>query len=285
VPTALTIVKVFNNNVVLASDPAGGQVVLTGRGLGFGARPGQPADLDKVVQTFLPSVVDGDSLGQLLADIPPEHLDLASRALDEAGVELGETPRGALVVALADHLSFAIKRQRQGITVEYPLRAEVQHLYPRELDQARRVLDHVNRHLPEPLRDAETVAVALHLVNAGFASGDLSATHQMTGVIQQAFDVVEQHFGRSFDLGGVNAARFITHLRYFFVRASDEKQLDEGRPTFGSAIREAFPEAYQCAARLRAVLELRLGTTITDDETTYLTMHVARLAADDRKDP
>jgi beta-glucoside operon transcriptional antiterminator len=184
------------------------------------------------------------------------------------------------VVALADHLSFAIKRLRQGLNIEYPLRAEVAHLYPDELRMGQQIVDFVNGKLEEELPRDESVAVALHLVNAGFASGDLSYTYQMTGVFAQLFEVLEQAYGRAFDRETVNAARFITHLRYFFVRAHTGRQLAEGATGLGSAIREAYPEAFGTALKLQAVLELRLGEPLTDDEVTYLTLHVARMADD-----
>ncbi|HBX81690.1 MAG TPA: transcription antiterminator BglG, partial [Propionibacteriaceae bacterium] len=38
------ILRVFNTNVVLARDGGGREVVLTGRGLGYQARPGQQVD-------------------------------------------------------------------------------------------------------------------------------------------------------------------------------------------------------------------------------------------------
>ena len=38
---AMEILRVFNNNVVLAKGGDGGEVILTGRGLGFQAKPGQ----------------------------------------------------------------------------------------------------------------------------------------------------------------------------------------------------------------------------------------------------
>ena len=37
---AMEILRVFNNNVVLAKGGDGGEVILTGRGLGFQAKPG-----------------------------------------------------------------------------------------------------------------------------------------------------------------------------------------------------------------------------------------------------
>ena len=277
----MEVLRVFNNNVVLARAAGRGEVILTGRGLGFQAKPGQQVDETKVVRVFVPE--DGrnaDNFGATVAAIPPEHLALADQALEIARAGMDGSLSSTTVVGLADHLSFAIKRLRQGLHIEYPLRAEVAHLYPDELRMAQQIVEFVNARLDAPLPDDESVAVALHLVNAGFASGDLSYTYQMTGVFTQLFEVLEQAYGRAFDRETVNAARFITHLRYFFVRAHTGRQLAEGATGLGSAIRQAYPEAFGTALKLQAVLELRLGLPLTEDEVTYLTLHVARMADD-----
>lgn len=277
----MEVLRVFNNNVVLARTDTGGEVIVTGRGLGFQAKPGQGVDEAKVVRVFVPDDGrDADNFGALVAAIPPEHLLLADQALETARTDMAVPLSSTTVVGLADHLSFAIKRLRQGVDIEYPLRAEVAHLYPDELRIAQRILDHVNARLDRPLPEAEAVPIALHLVNAGFATGDLSFTYQMTGVFTQLFEVLEQAYGRPFDRNTINAARFITHLRYFFVRAHTGRQLDEGATRLSTAIREAYPEAFGTALKLQAVLELRLGESLTEDEVTYLTLHVARMVDD-----
>lgn len=279
----MEILRVFNNNVVLARADTGSEVILTGRGLGFQVKPGQPVDPAKIVRTFVPE--DGrspDSLGSMVASIPPEILSLADEALEAGRAELDIRRSTVLTVALADHLNFAIKRQQNGIDFEYPLEAEVSHLYPAELRAARRILAHVNAAQAVPLADGEAVSIAMHLVNAGFAAGDLSFTYQMTGVFAQLFDVLEQASGRPIGRDTVNSARFITHLRYFFVRATSGKQLDEGASKLSTAIRDSYPEAYATALRLQSVLELRLGDAMTEDEATYLTLHVARLMDENR---
>lgn len=279
----MEVLRVFNNNVVLARNDTGGEVILTGRGLGFQAKPGQAVDAAKVVRVFVPEDGrDADNFGALVAAIPPEHLVLADQALEIARTEMTAPLSSTTIVALADHLSFALKRLRQGIDIEYPLRAEVAHLYPDELRVAQRIVDFVNGRTEEQLPDAEAVPIALHLVNAGFSSGDLSYTYQMTGVFTQLFEVLEQTYGRPVDRDTVNAARFITHLRYFFVRAHTGRQLAEGATRLATAIREAYPEAFASAVKLQAVLELRLGEPLTDDEVTYLTLHVARMVDDIR---
>jgi beta-glucoside operon transcriptional antiterminator len=275
------ILRVFNNNVVLARNGAKGEVIVTGRGLGYQAKPGNTVDETKIVRVFVPQDGrDTDNFGALVAAIPPEHLLLADEALQIARRDLSNQVSSTTVVALADHLSFAIKRLQQGVDFEYPLRAEVAHLYPEELRTAQRLLEFVNTRIERPLPEAEEVPIALHLVNAGFATGDLSLTYQMTGVFTQLFEVLEQAYERPFDRDTINAARFITHLRYFFVRARTGRQLDEGAITLSKAIRESYPEAYANALKLQAVLELRLGEPLTEDEVTYLTLHVARMVED-----
>lgn len=276
----MEILRVFNNNLVLAQDEGGREVILTGRGLGFQARPGMEVDRARVVRRFVPAAGrDPDHLAELLAGIPPEHIQLVSQAIADVGLTtVADNP--ALVVALADHVSFALRRVNLDMDIVYPLLAEVQHLYSEEYDQARALLSAINALSAVQLPESEAVGLALHLVNAGFATGDLSYTYKMTGVIQQMVDVIEQAYGITLNSGSVSVGRFITHLRYLFVRIHNHKQLADEPTTVGQAIREAFPEASEVAVRLGGVLELRLGVPLTTDEMSYLALHVARVTTD-----
>jgi beta-glucoside operon transcriptional antiterminator len=276
----MELVRVFNNNVVLAKDDAGRDVILTGRGLGFQARPGQAVDPAQIVRIFVPADGrDPDHLAQLLAGIPPEHIALVGSALADVGLDsLSRNP--ALIIALADHVSFALRRIAVGMDLEYPLLAEVQNLYVEEYASAAALVVAINARSEAQLPSAEAVGLALHLVNAGFATGDLSYTYTMTGAIQQMVTVIEQTFNLDLDPGGVSVGRFITHLRYLFVRIHQHKQLDEKHSPIGVVIRATYPREAECALRLASLLELRLGAPLTDDEVSYLALHVARVAAD-----
>jgi|GEM_PF-1421573 len=206
----MEVLRTFNNNVILARSPQGQDVVLTGRGLGFQAKPGQKVDESKIVQVFAP--VDGrdpDHLGQLVAAVPPEHMKLSVEAFAAAGLSRLIDSSPSLVVTVADHISFAIRRIRDGIQVTYPLEAEVAHLYPKELEQARHVLTALNRAAEVELPDGEVVAIAMHIVNAGFTSGDLSYTYTMTGLLHQLLEVVGDTYGCTLETSSISVARFI----------------------------------------------------------------------------
>jgi beta-glucoside operon transcriptional antiterminator len=234
-----------------------------------------------VQRMFVP--VDGrdpDHLAELLSGIPPEHIQLVGEALIEVGLDDTVLRNPALVIALADHVSFAVRRLEHGLTLEYPLLAEVKNLYRREYGQALALLAAVNNRLDRQLPEGEAVALSLHLVNAGFATGDLSYTYTMTAVISQLIEVIEQTFEVALDEGSVSVGRFITHLRYLFVRIQQHQQLVDQPSVIATVIQEAFPKPAQCADRLSGILELRLGAPLTADEISYLALHVARVAAD-----
>ena len=276
----MELLRVFNNNLVLAVDEAGCEVILTGRGLGFQARPGQVVDPARIVRVFVPADGrDPDHPAHPLSGIPPEHILLVGLALTDVGLDK-LSQNSALIIALADHVSFALRRISEGLDLEYPLLAEVQNLYAEEYAEAKALLAAINSRSKIQLPESEAVGLALHLVNAGFATGDLSYTYTMTAVIQQMVAVIEQTFSLDLDPGSVSVGRFITHLRYLFVRIHQHKQLDQKHSTIGVAIREAYPHEVECALRLAALLELRLGSSLTEDEISYLVLHVARVAAD-----
>ncbi|KFI93847.1 BglG transcriptional antiterminator [Bifidobacterium saguini DSM 23967] len=277
----MEILRVFNNNVVLAKDGNGGEVILTGRGLGFQAKPGQSVDESKIVRTFVPADGrDPDHLAQMLSDIDPEIIRIVVDSMKQIGLGEREVGSTTLVMALSDHIAGAIARQKCGITVEYPLVGEISNLYPKEYEQGCALLNAINDKLAEPLPAGEETSLAMHLVNAGFATGDLTYTYTMTGVIQQMLDIIEHTYGLKLDRESVNVGRFITHLRYLFIRIHQNKQLVDEPAPIVKAIRDAYPEALRCASTIGRLLELRLDADVSEDEVAYLAMHVARVTAD-----
>lgn len=100
----------------------------------------------------------------------------------------------------------------------------------------------------------------------------------MTGVIQQLLDIIDHSYGITLDRSSVNVGR-VHHPSALpgFVRIHQHQQLtDEPAPVM-KVIRESYPAALRCARTIASLLELRLDTDISDDETAYLAMHVARV--------
>src|SRR5699024_1217829 len=202
----MQIHRVFNNNVVLGRR-GDEEVIVTGRGLGFKAQHGEEIDVARVAQVFTPSLGrDPDHLAIMLAALSPDYIDKVVEALTAVHVEAELT----LVVALADHIQSAVQRTRDGHIADYPLRAEGEHLYPDDYQRSVKLLAFINTKLDTPLPDSEAIALALHLVNAGFASGDLSQTYRMTGLIQQLIAIIGEFYGNEVNTGEVTGLWLIS---------------------------------------------------------------------------
>lgn len=273
------ILRVFNNNVILARR-GDEEVVVTGRGIGFKAKAGDRVDPAKVAQLFVPALGrDPDHSAAMLASIPGEYIQAVLDAMARAGLPTALQKKLTLVVALADHIHGAVQRST---SVSYPLEAEVRYLYAEDFAMAHRLLREINSELRTELPESEAVALTLHLVNAGFSVGDLSGTYRMTGLIQQLLEIVAGYFGVELRDGTTSVARFITHLRYLFVRMSEHAQLDSADSPISRVIDQQHPQAADCARLLSDVIELRLEDSLTADEVSYLTLHIARLTETDK---
>ena len=255
----MDVLRVFNNNVVLARD-GDREVILTGRGIGFQAKPGQHVDDAKIVRRFIP--VDGkdpDHMAQQVAGIPPEIIRLVTDAMNRTGLKEQADKQPTLVMALADHICGAIQRAQRKQNIEYPLEAEVRSLYADEYAKGVAMVDAMNTYLGGALPRSEAVALALHLVNAVFSGG------------------IEGAYGITLAQDSVNVARFITHLRYLFVRIHQHEQLDDEPQPIIESIKTSYPKACQCARQLAVVVKMRLGSDLTEAEIAYLALHVARV--------
>lgn len=272
--------KVFNNNVLLGVDERGTEVVLLGRGLGFQAGPGDLVDPARVERQFRPTATNpAERIAAFIEEIPLGDIEVTQEIVDAARARLGEHITDHLLVPLADHISFALRRVRENAPqIEYPLRWEVQYLYPAEVAFAKDALRLVEQRTGVALPEVEAVPLALHFVNAQFGT-DLDATLRMTQVLGEMLAVIRSAFGVEIDEDSVGVARFVTHLRYLFLRERQGATLGSRVDAIADAVRSARPREFACAQDLGALLHDRYGWAVTEEELLYLALHVSRLTA------
>lgn len=276
----MRIIQVFNNNVLLARDDAGKDVVALGRGLGFQAHTGDEVDPARISRRFVPQDEDTSRVAALMAELPYEHIRLGVQISQLAATTLGLDRPDALVLPLADHIDFAVRRSREHIASDHPLRWEVTNLFPRELELGKRCVELIDKELDTRLGPEEAVSLALHFVNAQFTGDDLARTVVMTETISQIFDVIGRAAGQLIDEESMSATRFVTHLRYLFIRVERHTQIDHTSPELIAAIGAADPTATVITGPLAYLIEARSNATLTVDERAYLTLHVSRLLSE-----
>lgn len=285
----MRVKQVLNNSVVLGVDDAGTEVILLGPGLGFRATPGAEVDAAAVQRTFVPDGIG--SLERLAAMVEEISIDAvaASEEVMRAGRErLGPHVTARVLIPLADHIGFALRRVADGAAMEYPLRSELSYLYPAELAFGREALDIVERRTGVRLPASEAVPIAMHFVNAQYGSDDMREYVRMTEALQRILGIIDDEYGVRFDEASVEVARFITHLRFLFVRARQAQKApvpvpgstEPGAPdpdALLEAVRLTKPRQYASAVRIGALLEELFAWEVDQDELLYLSLHVARL--------
>ena len=267
----------LNNNVVLARDEIGREAILTGRGLGFQRKRGQDVDASLISRRYI-LADNAQSVAEVIAGIPLERLALIERVFRKAARGLNTDVPSSTLIAVVDHINQAMERVRQGLAMDYPLRAEVAHLHPEELRLAETMVAELNAAQEIQLPGGEAVALALHLFTAAIGAPSAQAAGEQSRLIGQVMELLEKTYGEAFDPDSVNAARFAVHLRYFLVRARTAVQIEDGTASLvAQALRSSAPDSYRVALRIRDLMEIRLGVAVTEDETAYLALHIARL--------
>lgn len=275
----MQVVRVLNNNAVLAARGDGARVVLMGKGIGWGRRLGDEVDPTAVQHTFVPDTSHPiGQLASLVGDLPIEVAQTAARIVGAARRRTGLQPTQALLLAVADHLAVALQRAGHG-SPAYPLAWEVSQLFPDELAAGHDALQLIAEDHGAVLPREEATAFALHFVNAQAAGPGMAHTVAMTRRITQVLSVVAAALDVELDHQSMSVARFVTHLRYLFVRLARGDQVTETPSSLCASIRAAHPLSWRVAERLAEVVEMD-GHRLSTDELGYLTLHIARLAQD-----
>ena len=129
----MRIEKVINNNIISARDNQGVELVVMGRGIGFGSKAGSEIAEEKIEKIFrLENMDDKEQFKALLASLPIEHIrlstDIISYARENLELELNQN----VYLTLTDHISFALERHRKGLGFHKVLYDEVKLFYPVE---------------------------------------------------------------------------------------------------------------------------------------------------------
>ncbi|WP_448061245.1 PRD domain-containing protein [Cellulomonas hominis] len=278
----MQVVKVLNNNALIATD-GGRDVVAIGLGISFRYPKGQTMPEEAAEKIFFASSAQPlDRLSAFLAEIPLDHLRIATEICDSAPGNLSRKPPESLIIAIADHITFAVQRIEHGLPLQNPLKWEIAQLYPRELEAGRVGLRLTKDRLGITLPDDEAASLAMHLVNAQFTASGLHQGVRMTETLTQVLDIIDRTFEIRIDRESMSTSRFITHMRYVFARLDEAKQIDATPTQLVDSIEAAYPDAFSCAQRVCFLLEMVFAQSVGRDECAFVALHVARLVEEAR---
>ena len=275
----LRIKKVINNNILCVVDDRGGEMIVTGRGLGFKRKIGERVDPALFEKTYhMEGKAEQRKLRELVAQIPIEHLKLTQDLIEYIKSQISTPLNESLLITLADHISFAIKRREEGIEFTNPLQGAIMSYYPTEYHLGQHCLRVIREETRVDLNPSEAAFITLHIVNAELNTS-MSVMYDITKLIEGALEVVEYFYRKSFDRESLDFNRFVVHLRYFAQRlfqAAPRKE-EEYDADFQEMIIRSCKQHYKCAQCIGEYIEKAYQKEVSPEELIYLTIHLKRI--------
>ena len=251
-------VKVFNNNAVSVIMPDGREAILVGNGLGFGRRPGDVIDKNRVSKVYYVQNELQTKFLKMLDNVTPQVMQAAERislAAEEQGILLSSKS----TISLVDHISFALERVEKGTFLPNLMLSETRMLYPKEYAVGQRALELVRQFCGVQLPEDEAGYIALHLV-AGAADGAL------------AYDTVK------FVMAVKEIICLTVHLKFLAARILRHTPWqDAGLESMYTVPLQRDSRNEVCLQRINAYLRQEFDYELDHQEQVYLLIHLTKI--------
>lgn len=273
----MRIEKVINNNIIQSRDSKGVELVVMGRGIGFGKGPGSEIDSASIEKVFkLDNMDDKEHFKELIASFPFKYIRLANEIISYARESLEITLNQNVYLTLTDHISFAIDRYQAGMNFSNILSDEVRLFYPVEYSVGRYALELIEERTGCRLPEDEAASVALHIVN-GETNLVMGAAFQMIKMMREMMEIIERHImipeGRNYPKD-----RLISDLKQLANRLVSEEPMsghkDEALYRF---VEENYRDEYQIINGINEYIEEHYQCSMTEEEKIYLALNIKRM--------
>lgn len=274
----IKIKKVLNSSVVLVEDGQRKEYIVFGKGIGYGKKTGSQIDENEVDQTFVPvdDVKVKEYLGVLDA-IAPVYVELTRDIMAYAENKLQTKLNPGTYFMLMDHLSFAVERFKKDIKITNKVFWEIKNFYPEEFEIGLFALRLMNERLEVELPQEEAANIAFHLINAQGGQSESKDGMRYAKLIGAIVNLVRYSLHIDLDGDNIHYTRFITHVKFFVERFYADRMLTAKDDLLFEQIATLYPQAMDGAFKIKDYMKQVHGKVITNDELTYLAVHIHRL--------
>lgn len=268
------VIKAFNNSVVLVKH-MGKEKIIIRKGLGFGRSPGDiisgNTTLEKVF--ILENSETYNRFNQLISKVDDDVVGICEEIIYMISSEIKEPLNERIHVMLVDHIAFALKRIRNNDIITNPFTVEIETLYPREMEIARKAINILKARTGMDIPDDEAGFLALHIHSARSSEG-YSHSLQYALLCNEILELIENELGISVDRTSIDYSRFIYHIRLALDRII--KKIPVKNELLRS-IRKTYHESYMVAEKASKLVEKELKIKVSNEEKGYMAMHIERL--------
>lgn len=278
----MIIKKKLNNNVVLTKDETNRELVVVGKGIAYNKKLNDEIDQSKVVKIFVPeSKGEKNRILEMIQEIPIEYLNVTKKIISYTRGKYQLILNESIYIALTDHLLSSVERHKKGIVLKNKFQWEMKRFYPNEFDVGLYGIRQIQENFGITLSEEEAGFIAMHVVSCEIGD-DMEDFYSLTHFIHQLTNIIKYYFNIHFDEESLDYYRFITHLKFFWLRINNDKgnEFQNLENDILEVIKNKRVKAYLCSLKVKEFIEKNYGYQLDNEEILYLTIHISRLTND-----
>ncbi len=270
----MKIIKIFNNNIVSARTDGGDEIIVTGSGIGFKKKVNDLVDEEKIEKKYIFQDTLKPRFEAALSEIPVVYFEITDKIITHASKVLDTDFSSELFISISDHISFAVRRQKEGIFLPNVMLQETKNLYPREFEVGLWSLKLIKKQMHITLDEGEAGFIALHLVNFSMKNNTNNGLRILT-FTKDIMDIIQSNMDIPMNTGSLGYSRLTTHLKYLAERIFRGEVYDMEDTT--EPIRQHLHDDKrlgECVNKIQTYIQKQYHYTLSPDEQTYLCIHI-----------
>ncbi len=273
----MKIEKILNNNAFISFDKYGEEVIVMGKGIAFGKRAGQCAELIKGYKVFKNSDKElNKRFKSIISDIPQEYMKITERVVFALEKEYDKKINDVIYVSLTEHIHGAIERFKQGIQLKNPMLIDIKRLFKDEYEVSKQALEYIEEEFGIVFEEDEAAYIAQHIINAELNDNMIDVAN-ITKIMQEILSVIKYTYKMEFDEESIFYYRFITHLKFFALRIFNNSDYEDDNEEIFEVFKDKYIESYKCVLKIKDLIEKSYEYKLSKDEQLYLMIHIERI--------
>lgn len=273
----MKVLRVFNNNIVATRTDDNKDAIAQGADIGFQKKPGDTIDAEKIERMYYILDEHMSKFNELFDQTPIEYFQIAEMIMEEVKKQLHVNLSNQIVIALTDHIYFAVQRQQEGVQLPNLMISEIRTMYRDEYKLALWSLNIIEQITGIRLDEDEAGYITMHIVNATMQS----TTDKTTSILlftKGVLDVIRQEFNIKLDPDQLDAARLMTHLKFLAQRIfqGESSELNEVEDMYDLLIKKD-DRLKNCIINVTTYIEQTFNYTLSRQEQVYLMIHLLKV--------
>ena len=273
------ILKVLNNNGILVINlDTKQEFIFLGKGVGFGKKINQNiSEIENAkAYRFTEQQQSRQDSIDTIKSISPIFIEIAGGIIEEAEKQFGNVDNHILL-PLADHIAFAIKRMEQGIELKNPFAKEIKVLFEEEYNVAKKGKELIQQKIGIEINDDEIGYITLH-VHTALTREHVVQSMDVARMIQEGVQTIEKELGAMLDDATISYTRLLTHMKFMILRVINDEKLHLDMTDY---VLQNFPDSFALAKQICSSFEQSIKKPFPNIEISYFAIHIERVKSVD----